>query len=764
MKTEMIKKHYNIFFLLLCFWLVACNVTKSLPEGEKLYTGASIKVKGPQLTSKHKKVLVSDLQGLARPKPNSRLLGIPFKLKLYTLFRKSKPNSFFGKIRDKNGEPPVLMSSVDLEQTAKLMQNHLENKGFFKAAVTGDTTVKKKKGSASYSAGTDYQYHIRNIMFPDDSSQLSQTIRQSATKTLLKTGQPFDLDLIKGERTRIDAVLKEKGYFFFSPDFLLAKVDSTNGNHIVDMKLVVKPGISEVATQAYRINNVYIYTGYNINASKTDTNKAYAKFYDGFYVIDQRNRFKPKLFTKIMQFRPGDLYNRTDHNQTLNRLINLNEFKFVKNRFEPIPDTSKLDVYYYLTPLRKKTLRAEITGTTKSNNMNGGQITGTWLKRNTFHAGEQLSLSAYIGSEAQFGGGSNKGYNTYRTGAELNLTFPRLIVPFFDFRPSGGYVPRTNIKLGYDILKRQKLYTLNSFRGAYGYLWKVSMAEQHELYPISVTYVQPSKVTQEYRDSVAKYPSLKHVIDSQFIIGATYQYNYNQVATGIQRTNSFYFNGLVDISGNMAGLLTNKKDGEGKEKIFNAPFDQYLKLEADFRYYRRLGLNATWANRIVLGYGLPYGNSDKIPYIKQFFSGGNNSIRAFRSRSLLGTYYIPNQPDAYPDLTGDLKLEINTEYRPRISGPIYGALFIDAGNAWLKNEDSLQPGAKFTSDFLNQLAVGAGVGLRLDIQIFVLRLDVAFPLRKPWESNPWVIDQIRLGNAQWRKDNLIYNLAIGYPF
>ncbi len=767
----MINRQYNIFLLILFLWLTACNVTKSLPEGEKLYTGASVKIEGEELTGKQKKVVKSDLQGLTRPRPNSRFLGIPFKLGIYTMFRKAKPNSFFGKLRDKNGEPPVLLSNVDLENNEILLQNYLENKGFFKAAVSGDTMAKAKRGSATYTAAPGYQYHIRNIEFPGDSNQLSQTIRQSAEKTLLKSGEPYDLDLIKGELIRIDAYLKERGYYYFSPDYLLARVDSTGGNHTVDMRLVVKPEAPDEATQLYRINNVFIYSGYNINARRIDTSKANAVLYEGYYVIDPRKRFKPKLFTHVMQFQPGDLYNRTDHNQTLSRLINLNEFKFVKNRFEQVPDSAKLDVYYYLTPMRKKSLRGEITATTKSNNLNGSQISLSWLNRNTFRAGEHLNLSAYIGSEAQFGGrpkaadgGKVKAYNTYRSGAEMNFTIPRFVIPFFDIRTRGGYVPRTNIKLGYDILNRRQLYTVNTFRGGLGYLWKESLEKQHEFYPISINYVQPINVTSEYRDSVRKYPYLERIIDSQFIIGSTYQYNINQLATGVQRTNSFYFNGLVDLSGNIAGLVKGKKEGEDAARIFNAAFDQYLKLETDFRYYRRLGLNSTWANRLIIGYGLPYGNSKQIPYIKQFFSGGNNSIRAFRSRSLLGTYVFPSTTGFLPDQTGDLKLEINTEYRPKISGPLYGALFIDAGNVWLKNEDPDRPGAKFSKDFIKQLAVGTGVGIRLDIQILVIRLDVAFPLRKPWEENPWVINQIRLLKSEWRKDNVIYNLAIGYPF
>lgn len=757
-----------IFFWTLLLLFASCSSTKSLPEGEKLYTGATVRLNGREVSARQKKVLKSDLQGLTRPKPNIRVLGLPVKLYIYNAFAKKRPKSLFGKLRDKYGQPPVLLSSVDLEQNVKILQNHLENKGFFRANVSGDTTVKKQKGSATYSVETGSQYTINNVRFPVDTTALAATISQTEKESFLKKGQPYDLDLIKGERTRIDAFVKERGYYFFSPDYLLMQVDSIGDDNTVDMRVIVKPETPQDAKDAYRINNVYIYSGYNLSTANLDTNKANAAFYEGYYVIDRRNRFKPKMFSQIMRFQPGDLYNRTDHNLTLNRLINLNEFRYVKNRFEPMPDSAKLDVYYYLTPLPKQSLRAEITATTKSNNLNGTQLTFNYRNRNRFRAGEQLSLSAYIGSEVQFGG-SFKGYNTYRSGAEMNFAIPRFVVPFFKFNTKGGFVPRTNIQLGYDVLNRRKLYTINSYRGGLGYLWRESQVKQHEFYPISINYTQPLKITQEFTDSINK-PGrsyLRHIVDSQFVIGSTYQFNYNQLSGGVQKINSFYFNGLADVSGNIAGLLTGANLSKGKEaRILGARFNQYIKIEADGRYYRRFGLKSTWANRVIIGYGNPYGNSRELPYVKQFFAGGNNSVRAFRSRTLgPGTFRDKGgTQDFYPDQTGDIKLEFNTEFRPHIYGPIYGAVFVDAGNIWLKNADTSRPGAKFGKDFLKQLAVGAGVGLRVDITLFVIRLDVAVPLRKPWEAPPSQFNQIDLRNQDYRKENIVFNLAIGYPF
>jgi outer membrane protein assembly factor BamA len=223
-----------------------------------------------------------------------------------------------------------------------------------------------------------------------------------------------------------------------------------------------------------------------------------------------------------------------------------------------------------------------------------------------------------------------------------------------------------------------------------------------------------------------------------------------------------------DIAGNIAGLITGANIKKGDTvKLGTVPLSQYVKFESDIRHYLKVGWKSSWVNRIAIGLGLPYGNSLQIPYVKQFFVGGNNSLRGFRSRSVgPGTYFPANNNSFIPDQTGDIKLELNSEFRPHIAGPLYGALFIDAGNIWLVNDSVYtgKPGAKFTSKFLNQLAIDVGAGLRLDITVFVIRFDVGFPIRKPWVIPPFVINQINFTDKSWRKQNIVYNLAIGYPF
>ncbi|HTE07168.1 MAG TPA: hypothetical protein VK628_00310, partial [Flavitalea sp.] len=543
------------FFAAIGLAVVSCNNTKYLPANEALYTGARIKIESPQLSKKKKKVLNAELKDLTRPIPNKSILGLRPKLWFWNIGDTPKKKFSVKRLIKNIGEPPVLASDVDLEKNSLILQSFLENKGFFRSTVSGDTIVKSKRATAAYSVKTNTQYTINQVVFQKDTStELIAAINRLKRRTYLVKGKPFDLEMIKGERDRIDARLKQRGYYYFNPDDILIDVDSTIGNHQVDLYVNLKPQTPKRARNHYRINEVVIYPTFSLTESGDDTSRRYADKYQSYLVIDSSKMYKPKLFQQAMQFNPGDLYNRTEHNATLNRLINLGIFKFVKNRFEPVKNSdSLLNAFYYLTPLPKKSLRIELGGTTKSNNLTGSEITVGFTNRNAFRGGEILSVNVSGGFEVQYSG-QYKGYNTYRLGVEGNLTIPRFVVPLVYVNPRGGFVPRTNIQAGYEVLTKQKLYTLNSLRAAYGYIWKETAKKEHTFYPISVQYVQPVNITDLYKASIIDNPTLAKVVDTQFILGATYNYLY----TDIERRgsdNGFYFNGLLDISGNIAGLV-----------------------------------------------------------------------------------------------------------------------------------------------------------------------------------------------------------------
>ncbi|MBK6622410.1 MAG: BamA/TamA family outer membrane protein [Saprospirales bacterium] len=743
-----------LFISLAVFVFAGCSITRSVPENDSLYTGSEIRITQTDAPPKQKKAIKSNLKGLTRPRSNSKFLGIPFKLWVYNF---GSDKGIRGWLRRKYGEAPVLLSQVSVDRNVEILDNYLENRGFFQVKVSGETKVNGKKAKIAYDIATGPEYKIRSIEFPPDSSAMATAIRATQPKTLLSPGKPFNLDLIKGERTRIDVELKEKGFYYFNAQYLLIETDSTIGNHEVNLYMKIKRETPVEAMQTYRINDVVIYANYNLAAGGEDTSTTYGEPHRHFYLIDSAKLFKPRVFEHSMQFRPGDLYSRKDHNTTLSRLINLGNFKFVKNRFEPVvvDGELKLNVFYYLTPLPKKSLRAELTGTSKTNNLTGSQITIGWRNRNTFREAEQLYINIYGGSEVQISGNFG-GSNTFRVGGDATLSYPRFVFPFFQISRRGEFVPRTNLMVGYELLNRQKLFTITSIRGNYGYVWKESLQKEHQLNPVAINFVKLLSVSQQYTDSIATNPSLAKVIEQQFIFGTNYNFNYNQLAGSPRRT-GIYFNGLVDLAGNIAGLVSGANwKTDDTVSLFGSRFSQYIKTEIDTRYYLKIGRRSQWASRIVVGFGYPYGNSRQLPFVKQFFAGGNNSLRGFRSRTVgPGSYTPPNidNPEALflPDQSGDIKMEINTEFRPRLFSIVEGALFIDAGNVWLWNEDPLKPGAAFSGNFLKELAVDAGFGIRLDFTILLLRLDFAFPLKAPYAGSP-------------PNKGMVINLAIGYPF
>nr|WP_314839439.1 BamA/TamA family outer membrane protein [uncultured Flavobacterium sp.] len=757
----------NLFFLWLLFQ--SCSNTRFLPEGELLYTGANVKIEKNDSTKKSRKELKNNLEALVRPKPNKSILGLKPKLYIYNLAgtpKKEKGLRYW--LKNKVGEPPVLYSQVDLEYNKSVLQNYIENNGYFNGKSKADSTHVDKKASATYTVTTGKQYTINEVKFPIDSSKIGIEIRNTQRRSLLKKGNPYSLEQIKEERNRIDARLKEKGFFYFNPDNIIVQVDSTVAKNKVDLIVKVKSDASKLATTPYKINKIVVFSNYTLDAENKALKIDTIKKQNGLAIIDPENLFKPRIFDRALYFKKEDLYNRTNHNLSLNRLVNLGVFKFVKNQFKVSDTTGNyLDAYYYLTPLPRKSIQLELLGKTNSANYTGTELNLNWSNRNTFRGAELLTISAFGGVEVQVSG-QNNGFNVYRFGTEANLIWPRIIAPF-KFKSPSGFVPKTKATIGYEFQNRTKLYSLQTFKASFGYLWKENERKEHQLNVSEITYASPQNVTELYLEKIAENPSLNKVIEKQLIFGPTYSYTYTNT-TQKRRKNTFYYKGTVDLAGNIAGLATgaNAKK-EDPITVFDVPFSQFIKIENDFRHYYKFSENSQLATRIIAGAGIAYGNSREMPFIKQFFIGGTNSLRAFRARSVgPGSFKNENQNtnSFLPDQSGDIKLEFNTEYRAQIYGLVKGALFIDAGNIWLLRENTEKPGAKFSNKFMSEMAVGAGAGLRFDLSFLVLRTDLAFPLRKPNlpSENRWVLDQINFGSGAWRKENLIFNLAIGYPF
>lgn len=760
-----LKRVIYISTLLACFILASCSNTKHLADGESLFVGSKVTIHDFYGKKSEKKLLIKDLKEQVRPRPNKTTLGVRFKLAVYNLAGKPKKQKGLRNwLRTKVGEPPVLGSSVHREANKALALNYLENRGYFTAKASAALKVdKKKKSKLEMDISTGRQYTIETIRFRMDSSEIAADIDSSFSETLLKPGSPYNLTLIKAERVRIDRMLKEKGYFFFTPEYILVVADTGVGNNKIHVTVQLKHReIPPEAYTRYTINDIYIYANYRLQGTNKDTSKTDRVEIDNYYVIDPKKKFKPQIFSQAMIFEKGDEFSLDDQNKSLSRLVNMGTFKFVKNRFDPVYD-SLLDVYYYLTPFPKKSLRFEIAGLTQNDNRAGTRGTISWKNRNTFKGAEELLFKINGGFEAQYSGEQKKP-NIYNFGTELNLSFPRFVVPFVKIQTLSQYLPRTVIKLKYNYEFESQLLRINSYTASYGYDWKEGIHKEHQLYPFNFTYVKTDSLDKTNISRLL----LGNLIFDGIIIGPTYEFTYNS-QVGTQKKQAFYFDGLVDLSGNILGLAENADYKTNPKKLLGQTYAQYLKFVPDFRYYYRPSVATNFATRLLVGLGIPYGNSFQLPNIKQFWAGGNSDLRGFQSRLAgPGTFDPTKVTDGttYIETLGDIKLEGNIEMRQHLYSFLNGALFFDAGNIWLYNDNPAFPGGKFSRNFYKEINADAGIGLRFDFKILVLRLDLGIPVRKAWlpEDQRWVFNQIAFGDKQWRRENMILNIAIGYPF
>jgi outer membrane protein assembly factor BamA len=481
-------------------------------------------------------------------------------------------------------------------------------------------------------------------------------------------------------------------------------------------------------------------------------------------------KIRPAVILKSVYLRKNEIYSRKSHNITLNRLMSMDNFKFVRVKFTDSDTAAQgyLDATILMTPMPKHTFRAEIDLVSKSNNYTGPRLNLSHLNRNTFHGAELLNINIAGSIEAQLSG-ANKNLYSFSVNPQVELYFPQFVVPF-KVRTNSLYIPKTRFSLSYNYLKRVNYFDLETFQFIYGFKWKETAIKEHELNPLNISFSTITNKSAAFTELLASNPYLAKSYEEQFIVGGNYSYTYNEQILQEKKI-QYYFHFSTEVVGNALSLAKiifgQKVSSENPLEFSGSIYSQYAKLSIDGRGYYNFRNKNKIAMRIFAGVAKPYGNSSTLPYSKQFFSGGPNSLRAFSINSVgPGTYHQNANNNGFLQLGGDVKLEMNAEYRFDIFKYFKGALFMDAGNIWLLNSNPGQIGNPFLfSTFSNEIAVGTGVGIRIDVSFFILRFDLATPLRKPWlENNKWVINQISFGNKTWRNDNLILNVAIGYPF
>lgn len=738
----------------------SCSIKKYIPEGELLYTGAKLEIKSDSIIAREG-LLKDELEKTFRPTPNKKLLGSYVGLYYFYKNQQEKPGFINKWLYKKIGQKPVYKSDVRPLEVEELLVNRLENRGFFysEASSLFQDNEEKKTSSVEYAVRVPKPYNMVRYQLDSMSQPLHSGVQRSVSKTKFQSGMRFDLTNLKIERERIDADLKKEGYYNFNSSFLIFEADTNQYDRKrYDLFLTLKNEVPKKSVVPYTVSKINVYPDYHIENEHFNATRFNEKNY-----IQEEVVFKPKYLDKYITLEEGQFYNPQTSKNTARRLSTIGAYKFVNIQYKEVDSLLSdslgyLEANIFLSPLNKRAVRAEIQAVSKSNNFAGPHLVLSYSNRNLFKGGEVLNVSGNFGYEFQAGGKSgSSGRNSVDIGVKTELIFPRVLFPikinddFFQYD-----IPKTKMGIGVNYLSRTQLYTLLGATAQFGYLWQANKYMTHEIIPVSINYTKLSNTTEEFEMILDENPFLKRSFDQKFISGLNYSFTYNGMVD-TQKTHQFYINTTLDVAGNSISIF-GKENDQGNKSFLGLEYAQYAKADVDLRYHFNLGKEQVIATRIFGGYGMPYGNSDVMPFIKQYYAGGPYSIRAFRTRSLgPGTYNDANDEGNFFDKTANIRLEANVEYRFPIYSFLKGAVFADAGNIWNSKPNEIFGGDdKFTSSFVKELGMGVGVGLRVDVQGFVVRFDFATPFHDPSQEAGRRYD--------FDVKQTIFNFAIGYPF
>ncbi|MEQ8908516.1 MAG: BamA/TamA family outer membrane protein [Vicingaceae bacterium] len=764
----MIKSKF-LYLLLSLSLLFACGPARHLKEDQRLLNKVELKYKKD---SKYEDELIS----LARQKPNRKFLGL-FKIYLgiYNLYYEKEDS----KVKEKIGEPPVIYDSSLNETSANLMRRYLNNKGYYDNQVNVSHKLKKKKAKLTFHIDKGKRYKIADTEYEIPDTTIRRFFMQDSAKSEIKVGEPFDLDLLKEERVRIEEMLKDKGYFKFSREFVVFEADTFKNKKTARVDLNIKnvedkyedtDSLIERNHQRYTISQVIVRTNY---ALRDKVGEADSVRHDSIlFLYYGPKEFKHQALARLISLRPGQFFRAKRQELTYTNLSGLGTFSLVSIQYEEDYSSNKNDliVYIDLNPYKQMSLSLQTEGTNNGGNL-GINSNITFQNKNTFKGAERLSISFRGGLEVQqiltdndqedldIGGGFLP-FNTFEFGPRVNLEVPRFMIPFVSskrFSSKGN--PRTTFSASFNYQERPD-YIRNVSSAYVAYSWNETPTKTHIIQPIDLSFIKlnPSKSFEEVLNSLEN-PFLRNSYTDNLILALKYSFIYNNQGQKSNK-NSTYFRANIESAGNTISALANenifKQNEDGSYNIGGIRYAQYIRTDLDLRYYQNLVYNNKLVYRLSTGLGIPYGNSKAMPFEKSFYAGGANNIRAWRAREL-GPGTLPDSSESDVDQIGNMQIVGNLEFRFPITDLFEGAAFLDAGNIWnLDQEDSRQSTEFQFSSLWRSTAIGLGMGLRLNFSFFILRMDVATPFKDPSVIDPTLL------KPRWRQTNL--NFGIGYPF
>jgi len=694
------------------------------------------------------------------------------------------------------GEPAVIFDSILTEQTRLQLKRYLFSKGYFNNSVTDTIDLSKNSHRATikYILYPQKPYSVNKIVYKLDDEKLGQMILNDTVNTLLKRGMQYDEDKFRSEGQRITDFALNNGYYFFENAFINFSVDSALGDHSMILYInLEKFGKTYSATNdsvvysnhpRFTINNVYIITepvyGNVQDTRFADTLKT--KREGTVFLLNKNLPYRKKIITSNVDLYKGQYFKKDTAEQTYKQLLGLGIFKSdVKIQFfKNSTYNDRLDCYIICSPLIKQSLTTQAEGTNTSGNL-GIDGSVIYQNRNFSKGGElvEIRLQGAISAQQQFSEDYAKSitdvtdlrrlqrtFNTIQFGPEISFSVPRALFPFSLISFKKDMLPRTYIKTSLNYQSRPEFSRVITIID-YGFSFRTNNNRlKHDFIPFEA-YLVRARLLQLFKDELDSFGdaflinSFQDHVTTLTKYGLTYTSKENAV-TGHRA--SFFARLNVQSSGNILRQLyqaTNQpKDSLGRYLIFGIPFAHFLRTDVDFRVYIPVRKKSRLVYRVAGGVGKPLVNLNVLPYEQSFFSGGPNSVRAWRARTLGPGSYDPRNNSTRYDKIGDILLEGNVEYRFHIIKAFNGALFVDAGNIWRIQADPSKPGGQFTAaGFLDQVAIGGGMGVRWDLNFFVLRIDLATPLKDPKYKigDRWTFDK-----KPWSQT--VINFGIGYPF
>ena len=764
--------YYVASLVLLMVWLTGCSTTARLSPSDPLYNGMELKLH-PTDKEKLPSEMVSDLTAAVNVRPNNpwpilspyKRSPFPLGLWMYNNWNDST-KGLKGWLYRKLADAPVLVSDARPQTRVKMLETILDNNGYFGSTASYALKPAKnpKKASVIYSVNVGKPYLLDSIQLFGRSETLLHMLDSLVQKSpYLKPGERFCVDSLSAERVRMANALRNKGYYYFRPDYIEFEADTLITPGAVALRMDLASNMPNLARKQYRTGEITttILRRSTRNPGTPDT----LETSKGDLIVYRPSKIRPNMIPSCITFRKGRLFSVRSMDLTQQRLSRLGIFQNIQ--IQPIPvDTSDLNptlnvnIMCQLDRPMEATLEANVTS--KSNSYLGPGIIFGVTNTNLFGGAEKFNLQLHGTYEWQTGSKAKGSvFNSYEVGITGTLSFPRLLAPKF-VRRINRDLNWTNISLGASLMNRPHYFKLAEFEGGISYEWHPTRHSYNQLTLFKLVYNKLIHTTPEFDSIMMANPAVALSFQNQFIPQMSYTYQLNKWLER-ERINGFDFTLTATEGGNIFDAIYRLCGVKGEKRLFGTPFSQFVKAQAQLVYSRRLvrGSDQWLVNRFLIGAAHAYGNSRQVPYSEQFYIGGANSIRAFSVRSLgPGSYRPPvSMQNGYFDQTGTFKLEVNSEYRFPIVSILHGAAFVDAGNIWLLKNDPLRPGGLLQAKtFLKDVALGTGVGLRVDIGMLVIRGDLGYGLHAPYYTGTNHYFNIKFNKA------FAFHLAIGYPF